>query len=429
MNSHRRKLILSLVLTPLLAVVMQFAEFNGLMAGPEGLGLNVWLRGPGPTSQEIFIVEIRDEDYQRHFGRTSPLPPERVKALLRAVAATRPAVLGVDILTEDAGYDLALDRELRALGTGEVVWIAAPGEVHYEPITFLEWMGGKHPHARMRPGAVLHGAIAETALAGPRSGVPYFPVSEDLRVKLFPRHVATLDHPAGHAAAADSHGAPPEPLTFAQEIYRRYLEQTGRPYAPTGRHADHEVFMNFSGERYRFTKLAAGDFIERTPPEEVSQLLRRKIVLVGGTYAEARDQYETPLGRLPGLEINAFAVQTNLGDGGVGEIARPLALLFDLVFGYLVVFLFNYRVIHHWRALPGWLIRPLESMVRDEVRWKTVWSIVISLAGAFAFSLLMFRAVDLWASYLAVFAGTILHQIIEVIIENPGAGEEPHHAA
>lgn len=429
MNSHRRKLVLSLMLTPLLAVAMQLAEFNGVLAGPEGLGLNLWLRGPGPTSQEIFLVEIRDEDYQRHFGRTSPLPPAVVKSLLRAVAATRPAVLGVDILTEDPWYGLALDRELRALGAGEVVWIAAPGQVKYEPITFLEWMAGKHPHARMRPGPVLNGAVAETPEAAPRSGVPYFPVSEDLRVKIFPRHIELFDEGAGKGSGEGGrHEALPGPLTFAQEVYRRYLEQTGRRYAPVGRHADHEVFMNFSGERYRFTKLAAGDFLERKPPEEVNRLLRGKIVLLGGAYEEARDQYETPLGRLPGLEINAFAVQTNLGDGGVGEIARPLALLFDLVFGYLVVFVFNYRVIDHWRALPVWLMRPLEAMIRDEVRWKTIWSIVISLAGAFVFSALMFRAVDVWASYLAVFAGTILHQIIEVIIENPGA-EESHHAS
>ena len=186
--------------------------------------------------------------------------------------------------------------------------------------------------------------------------------------------------------------------------------------------------MNFSGERYRFPKISAGDLLEREAPEELRRLVKGKILLVGGTFEEGRDSYETPIGRLSGLEINAFAIQTNLGDGGIGEIARPLAVAFDLLCGYLVVFLFNYRAVHAWRPLPAGLINGLEKMLQDEARWKTVWSLAISLVGAFAFSWMMFRALDVWASYIGVFAGTIFHQIIEVIVENPGAESESHPA-
>lgn len=424
-STHRRKLILSVALVPVLTVVMQWCEFAGLMAGPEGMGLNLLLRGPGATSQQVFIVQITDEDYVGPFERKSPLPPDKVKELLRRVARLKPKVMGVDILTDSPAYSHDLDRELRQAGAGEVVWIAPPTGINAEPVSFPAWIVGGHPHVRLRIGNVLNAPSGESSHAPPYWGVPYFPVSEDLRIKLFPRHVELASN--SDPLTAPAHGSIPSPLTFAQEVYRRYLGEAR--YQPHGHHAEHEVFMNFTGERFRFAKLSAGDLLsEQITPEPIRRQLEGRIVLVGGVFEEARDSYETPLGRLSGLEINAFAVETNLGDGGVGEIARPLAILFDLVFGYLVVFVFNYRTVHDWRPLPRGLLTILDRVIRDEIRWKVIASMLTSLAGAFLFSYTMFRSFDVWASYLGVFAGVIFHQIVEVIIENPGAESNNHHA-
>ena len=67
--------------------------------------------------------------------------------------------------------------------------------------------------------------------------------------------------------------------------------------------------------------------------------LRGKIVLLGGTYAAGRDAHHTPVGMLPGVEIQAQALQTELAGGGAGVPSWLLLYSLQLVFGAGVVLL------------------------------------------------------------------------------------------
>jgi CHASE2 domain-containing sensor protein len=78
--------------------------------------------------------------------------------------------------------------------------------------------------------------------------------------------------------------------------------------------------------------------LDGTPAADV---LRDRIVLLGGTYSEARDTHPTPGGEsTSGLMINALAVEAELQGRGVEEFPRLLSLGLDIAYGITVLVLF-----------------------------------------------------------------------------------------
>jgi hypothetical protein len=68
----------------------------------------------------VAVVDITDEDYADIFGGRSPLDRKKVEDLIRAIDQGGPAVIGVDILTEEwpLGAAAKLEQEVRS----PIVW-------------------------------------------------------------------------------------------------------------------------------------------------------------------------------------------------------------------------------------------------------------------------------------------------------------------
>src|SRR5262249_35841445 len=91
-----------------LAIVMQYLDYRGTLSQWEGWFLDVALRW-GPTSSNptpVITVEIDDHAYEKFFGSISPLDPKVLLKIVEKVATLdpKPAVTGIDILTESPEY-------------------------------------------------------------------------------------------------------------------------------------------------------------------------------------------------------------------------------------------------------------------------------------------------------------------------------------
>ena len=151
----RYTLPLGIVFVVVFTLVGQFLEFHGWFTGAESRITHFLLATPSASSRSlpIAVIEIDDESYDQFFDRVSPLKPPLVWSLIEAIATTfKPAVIGVDLLTEETAY-AAYDTFRPIPPTTPVVWATGFKE-HPVPqsVNFLEWLWGNDESMRVVPG-------------------------------------------------------------------------------------------------------------------------------------------------------------------------------------------------------------------------------------------------------------------------------------
>src|SRR5437899_2606073 len=86
----------------LITAGIQGAEALGWLEGLEATVLDTMLRGRARAAwDDVFIVEITEDDYKTFFKSASPLDPDRLVELIDAVLSGSPGAVGVDIDTSD----------------------------------------------------------------------------------------------------------------------------------------------------------------------------------------------------------------------------------------------------------------------------------------------------------------------------------------
>jgi len=389
------------------------------VAGMEHLG---WFRGfetshldtlirlrTAEMSKKIVIVEITEDDYQQRFEGTSPLDKLKLLELIRAVQKYNPRVIGVDIDTNDwnaacrrgrggaqcvqqcAEFDKVLG-ELRAaaepnaeagnLGTA-IVWAAVPRTLD--------------PPLELKPG------LGSAPLGRDWQGIPRFPVDEDGSVRHFDGRVEIKKTADGCPEGVDKVGEACYLPTFARAIVEAY----GHKPRIT---ADEQVVFNFHGDRYRFPIIDAKQFF----PEQVANETRTKeeiasenaaidrsrmgqfadqVVLIGGGFPEARDEYFTPRGPMQGVELNALAIQTDLDGGAIRDFTKAWELLIDFAVSLFVVGMFY---------------------LYEQRPWKAVGMSFLVVPAALVSSLVLFNSLAYWFNFIPVAAGVFVHQLYEL---------------
>ncbi|MGA2431141.1 MAG: CHASE2 domain-containing protein [Candidatus Acidiferrum sp.] len=409
-TGFRREVLKALPAILITIMVVSWMEAAGWFRGVETSHLDTMIRWhPREMSQNIVIVEISEDDYQKLFEGTSPLDKKKLLELIRAIQKYNPSVIGVDIDTNDLGGackgnqgDAAnatkcalLKTKLRELREGEkmpagttkkraaIVWASVPRS--------------------LEPPLLLSPALGSLEMEADREGVPRFPVDEDGSVRHFESRVEVAkvgdSCPAGTHSEGDKCFAP----TFARAILREYTGMTERA-------SDERVIFNFYGDRYRFPIIDSRQFFPekaerdgRTAKEisngnnEIEQsramLLEGKIVLIGGGFVEARDEYFTPLGPMQGVELNALAIQTDLSGGGIRDINEVGEWLLDLGVSIFIVGVFYLYGARPWKALAiGGLVVPL----------------------ALVSSLIAFNSFAYWFNFVPVAVGVAIDQLTHI---------------
>lgn len=409
---------LSILVTLLLALFMQWLEYRGLFAGANGPFFNGMLsdREAPSISHAIVVVEIDDEAYNKWFHR-APLEnkPELVMSLVEKVTMAQPRVVGVDILTEAPAYNSEYKQRWQNIGHSKIVW-AVNSDSDTRVARFFPWLLlGSRDEIVAKPGGVLGYQINELCQSpGEISwGIPVYSLDEDSTIRRFPRRIKLS----------------PDVKTNCGSV-RSWARLVAEEYCRTGGNcvdeSSDEIYVSYRGAPV--PTLNASDFFKLSDdglkPDDkkaaaFQYFLKGKVVLIGASSKDIgfSDMHDTPVGRLPGVVVNAYAVRAeiNASKWALHDVKQPWALLLDFVVGVVIVLIFYDPLFDAVNRLV-----PVD-LKKNEFRWK----IGVTFGFLAALCLLM-----QYGSYIIGFVGVglgvLLHQIAEVFLINPQRREESH---
>jgi CHASE2 domain-containing sensor protein len=355
-------------------------EHAGWLRGFETTTLDTWLRLQKPIKpQFVCVVTINEDDYRTIFDGKSPLRPEAVMTLIRAIADGKPAVIGVDIDTSDAQWQ-SIVSELQPLSQGRTVIVWEQEAIgQEEPLTPVSVLGGAEITPKPLSGISglfqdWDGVVRRSrryfstkgALEGQMEIVDSFPWAI---VKAFSQgfsKAGRLPSELGHALQGETHG---------------------------GRKLERERFLNFSGGRYDFPTYSASFVLTAHEAEwwKDKSPFRGQVVLLGGSYRAGRDVYMTASGPASGVQLMAQVVESELQGRGISGLNRLLMVLFDFVAWIALV------AVYYFCRLSVAL-------------WISIVAIpLFSLAG----SLFAFSSFAYWADFAPVIVGVLIHQLYD----------------
>lgn len=128
--------------------------------------------------------------------------------------------------------------------------------------------------------------------------------------------------------------------------------------------------------------------LAENPNWQTNDLIRNKIVLVGGSYL-GEDRHDTPLGKMSGVETIANVIETELGGGGLKPPDFWSIVLLQIFDGVLLLGMF---LIFSWRKAA---LLSLPAIV------------VISLACSF----LIYDSFSHWLFFAPVMLGVLLTEL------------------
>jgi adenylate cyclase len=299
---------------------------------------------------EVVIVAIDAAAFER-LGTRQPIPREYLASVLRGLDRSGAAVVGLDIaLTVPTSPEA--DRALAsAIGA----------------------LSGRGPDRRPRVVLVdarppASGPLADPAVLGtvPR-GSDRVPIDDDgvmRRVALVPPGVEGRPVPAFALAILSALGGVDRTGPAGADALPGDLSRLPRwhagAWAPAGGPAlpirDGDLWrINFVGPAGSFLTIPSDALAELgqpgAPPVAEDNPLRGRIALVGATFAEGRDFFQTPVGRLAGVEVHASVVHML----ATRSIIRPAGWLVSLGVQLAVVAVAG-ALLTWLRPLPGTLV-------------------------------------------------------------------------
>ena len=309
------------------------------------------------VSPDVVVVSITDDDYQSVFGGISPLNAGKLMGVIDAILAGDPKALGVDFDTS--------------------TWAGPPAKYAGKRIVWAREALGEAGSLTM---ARVLGGTESVCF-----GVPaYFP-DEDGIVREYKEFIQGADHQYYPSVAFN-----------LVEVSQRGPQACRGALANLDRNQSAEAAkVNFRGPKNAFDHLSISALMTLKDLPAAAHPLHGKIVLLGGAYRAARDAYPTPFSYLDGVDIIANTVDMNLP--GNKELRDMPAWL--KVAGYVqgVVLLAGfYFVSRTWRLLIGLLVVPVYALL---VNW------------------LAFQWAGTFVSFVPCFAGIVIHEIVEHMIE------------
>lgn len=304
-----RPLRIALSLAVVIFLVILFSQFSNLHKFQNLiLDTNMSL-SDAPTTTEVAIVKITDEDYRGFFEGKSPLDPSKLQWLINAISKGKPKLIGVDIDTSAPQFSVVqIGRDWPP-----IIWSREPKEVPQtvlEKTELLDVLGGK-----------------DRALNA-NSGIPF--LIEDPEDKVTRRYRRLIETTEGlmpsfsWAVARQALAKKQNNLEASQEDFyiRFYNSQKGMT-----------IGSNFPASTILELSMAA-DPSKNHP-------LKDKIVLLGGAYL-GQDLHDTPVGRMNGVEIIGQVVETELQGGGDKAHNKLYIILLEIFEGVIVIFLFQF---------------------------------------------------------------------------------------
>ena len=319
-----------------------FLSRSGIFRQLETYALDTQVRLQGAEKDsEVAVVLIDDDDYASLFDGKSPLNHSSLEKVINAIAAGKPRVIGIDVDTSSPQF-----RDLKLPATGPVIVWAQNGSF-------------SHRDEKYHLSALLGGQQSNE-----KYGVVVMRLDSDGAIRRYPRVCETNKGPQ-----------PSFPWVVASEFDPH---GSGQHSAITDR-----LFIKFAGDnrgshRQHFTasrilSLADG------PGWQTDSPIKDKIVLLGGAYG-SEDEHDTPLGWMLGVEVLAYAIETELLGGGTEPASPILVTVLGGLVGLMLLLFFQ-----HFRPAKAILISLL----------------TVPVLGVLS-SLVAFRSMAFWAYFVPI---------------------------
>lgn len=362
-------------------------EHAGWLSDIETAGLDTWFRSRvtgtvvPPSAYDVVIVAITEEDYRKVFRQRSPLNPGPIAEVVQAIALGEPRVIGVDLDTSDSSFEtLQSSPEWPAVVWAQDALIHYGGESAGAPPDAKDHPAEKDHETRMEPLAVLGQAEPVSC-----SGLALLPHDRDGIVRSYQREFRVTGREFSSSGRMDS---------FPWALVKAYCHAAKDAGSACRSLSEDEslekLVLNFSGDRYTFPRFSLQSVLHDREGRIRSQF-KDKIVLLGGFYRAARDEHNTPLGPMAGVELAAQAVESELKGGGIRRINKLFMLLLEIVGGLGFVML-HHRLNLGLALLLSILLIPLLSML---------------------FSLIAFHSLAYCLYFVPILTIVVIHQLYE----------------
>jgi CHASE2 domain-containing sensor protein len=440
-----------------LVLTMQLLEYHELLGQFESFVLDSWI-GSSASSPErapskkdttknaapILIVEIDEAAHRDCFGGHSPMSSQLLEKVVSSLVGTKdaphPQVMGIDILTDakTESYDSLRHLAWKASSSTRMIWAVPPERYNVTIPPFLDWLRngeedlvadaapvlGKEPASindvtRQEfltpkfPANDPMGINQQAEKLEDQSGreidwaMPLYPKDEDLRIRRFARQIFISN------VGADV-------PTWPRKVAEVYFRQRAKAKAGVGaRAADsqeakgqfgsdfRQVIVSYNIDFLKIYKLKDLFTCQGSLPKIAIDWLPSKrqvyqdavasdpIVLLGGTFELARDNYPTATGSTPGLLINAYALAAEMSETrgiGIREARRIILLILDVLAMLLTVCAFAY-------AGNVWI--------------KLLYS-AVAVATTYGLGYVAFTHSYIWVSCIGIALGFPLHLLLDL---------------
>lgn len=362
------------LLLGLIAVAFLFLEKTDALHRWGMFGLDPLLHGRIFKAPDIVLVEITDDDYNSMFHGRSPLDRSLIRQLVSTVAQGDPNLIVVDLDVSDPPKEgsnqsrTTLPAEVER-GINSLKLSKQPSILWAQTIKRIKDPGEK-PILEPVP-ALKHGSFAP----------PLFPVDSDGVVRRYLRQIE-VNHDGSCKLWP----------TLAWAAFNGGKTQADE----CSEHQEPEdLFFNFSGDRYTFDTTDANSIITMPSSGGSNSQLERvfggKTVVIGGNYGAARDEYFTPAGIRSGMELIAYALESENRSGGIRPASEIVAIVADLLFGLLIVW------IGYYFRLPMALLLIL------------VATFLLPILGSY----IAFKTWSFWLGFTPIMLAAFLHVVID----------------
>lgn len=258
-----------------------------------------------PDDSAVAVVHITDDEYRNLFHGASPLDHEVLERIVLAIVAGQPRLVGVDLETSPEFRERFKSLPARS----SIVWARAA--------VFDE------AKAKLRP----LGALGAGERPAARAGLATMKPEQDGVIRRYRRLFETTE------------GALP---AFSWVVAKEFDAGAGN----NARASTDELFIKYAGDRegsHRFN-LTVSRLLELADGEGwlADAPIKGRVVLLGGAYHASPDTYDTPLGVIPGVDVHAQIVETELQGGGIKPASRLTLVVLAAFDALLIMLIFEF---------------------------------------------------------------------------------------
>src|SRR5882672_11467714 len=319
------------------------------------LTLDQFIRwAPSIDENQIVLIDITEQDYERIFERKRPLAPAKIIELIQAAHTAGAKVIAVDIDTADWPTDW--EKEVRLPRDATIVWARGfyqSKENGKLKVKLDRLLAGTETSQRECYGVPF--LIQEAGIIRSFYRTPKFEITNE------PSFIDQIIHRQDHSSCLTPEdkdgGVDPRIINFTSKIFSESAS----------------TLLAESRERGWGARPAYAG----------------KILIVGGSFHAGADLWGTPVGARTGLEINGQALSSALRNNTRTEFSKPYSFFIDFMVGLLLFFVGS----------------------KNRIWFCVIFFLVVASGGVLC--LYLFRQYYLFVSFVPIWAGAAIHGVLE----------------